>query len=206
MLTNDSRALQLDDVIEKINAVPVKGKVFDDVVKSFVGPVSTRLFLTIIRGGESRDVAVVRHNRLTTAQAQASLRALHVRLSAMTIYAPGSSVSDPANKAQQSHASTSERAAGASTDEPREESVSVSSEALGLDLRAVNGEWHVQKVQATGPLQGAGLVVGDVLLEVDSIVLKNTKAFDVVWALDGPAALEHATLAVDSRYGRKSGS
>lgn len=184
--------MRLGDIIEKIGTEPVAEKTFEDIVKSFVGPVSTRLYLTVTRDGERLDVAVVRHNRLTTAYAQSSLQALHERMSAMTICVPWcvpAGASAPAEKEN----------AAADIDKSPSKAATACSEALGLDLRAVNGDWLVERVHCPGPAEGAGLVAGDVLLQVDAIPLQNTKGFDVLWALDGPAAPELASLAVQSR-------
>lgn len=90
--------------------------------------------------------------------------------------------------------------AAADMDKSPSKAESASSEALGLDLRAVNGCWLVERVHCPGPAEGTGLAAGDILLQVDTIPLKNTKGFDVLWALDGPAAPELASLAVQSRF------
>ena len=164
---------------------------FDDVVKSFVGPLSSRVYLTIARDGEQLEVPIVRHNRLTTRHAHAALRALHKRLSALTVCVD-SNASAPAGDA--------ERSTGGEEREVSESEVAAS-EALGLDLsRATNGEWQVTNVHSGGPAADAGLAVGNIVQEADNIGITGNKVFDVVWLLDGPAALECVDLLVLSRY------
>jgi hypothetical protein len=48
---------------------------------------SSRLYLRIRRNGYEQDVAVVRHNRITTEQGQSALASIHARLFCMTMHA-----------------------------------------------------------------------------------------------------------------------
>ena len=194
-----SGQLQVGDMIECVNGISVKGQTFNNVVKSFVGPVSTRIFLTIRRKGYSHEVSVVRHNRLTSPQAHARLEAVHARLAFMTIHAT------LARRAEKDGAGAIEMVA--------------ESLALSFTLRRVGtGEWVIKALaEANGQRQDAvedetprqpeegcisfskrasQLMEGDVLCEVDGRAMKDLKVFDVLYLLDGPASNDTAKLKV----------
>lgn len=184
-------------MIECVNGISVQGQTFNNVVKSFVGPVSTRIFLTIRRKGYSQEVSVVRHNRLTSPQAHARLEAVQARLAFMTIHAT------LARRAEKDGAGAIEMVA--------------ESLALSFTLRRVGtGEWVIKALaEANGqrrdedetprePEEGcisfskreSQLMEGDVLFEVDGRAIKDLKVFDVLYLLDGPASNDAANLKV----------
>jgi len=195
-----SRVLLKGDSILQVDDKNLDGLAFDDIVKSFVGPLSSRVYLTIVRGGERSTVAVVRHNRLTTQHAHAALCALHERLSALTVCVD-ITASAPVGDSERSRPTGGEEGESGLAALGQAASGLAASEALGLDLsRAANGEWQVTNVHSGGPAADAGLAVGNIVQEADDKGITGKKAFDVVWLLDGPAAPECAHLRVLSRY------
>ena len=166
-----------------------QGKKFAEVVKNFVGPVSTRLYLTILRRGYEKEVAVVRHNRLTTSQSHDALAALHARLSYMTVRLPNQIDSADSSRLN------APREGGAETRD--QEEVRAGSVAVGLDLRrSGTGEWVVSRVDGEGPAREALVEEGDVILQVDATALKSLGVFDVLHLLDGPSTAASAALRV----------
>jgi hypothetical protein len=167
------------------------GKKFAEVVRSFVGRVGTRLYLRIMRGGYEKEVAVVRHNRLTSAAAHDALAALQARLSYMTVCAPGSAAPAPLKAPR-----GGPRGTGEAPGDLDDDHVTAVSMALGLQVRrSGTGEWLVAHVAADGPA-GSELDEGDVIVECDGAALKGQGVFDVLYLLDGAAAAQTASLRV----------